>query len=478
MSPHVTDSASSAGSGNTFQLSPSYCSCGDCDVCNHSDPVPRIDNCRPISWSELSTHSSPNDAWIAIKGRVYDVTHFASKHPGGDIILTAAGRDATDVFAAFHAATDSWKLLPPLLVGHIDETLGPSDILKVDSNFLADIVHMRQQLHAINAFHSSKLYYAWKLSSNIAILTLSVIILLAVPDSWISVLASAVLLALFWQQCGWLAHDFLHHQVFVDRLYNNFFGILVGNIFQGFSVAWWKSKHNHHHAVPNVTDSPSGGDPDILTMPLLWWSEKLIEGEHLDTLPRFLLRHQAIFYWPILCMARLSWLIQSILHQTLPRNPFVTAKSMYALEVTTLAVHHICYLLLASCIPSPLKRVVFVLVSQALGGLFIGIVFTVGHNAMEVLTPDESKATHFVSLQVRTTRNVTPTVFNNWFTGGLNYQVEHHIWPTLPRHSLPKAAVILKAFCAKHGLPYSCKGLVAGNQEVCRLLSAIGINAS
>lgn len=433
---------------------------------------------KAISWAELSTHNTPDNAWIAIRGRVYDVTRFAAQHPGGDIILTAAGRDATDVFSAFHASTNSWKLLPPLLIGTIDEALGPSDVLKVDRSFLADIVQMRTDLQSLNAFNSSKVYYTAKVFSNVAILLLSVAILLAAPHSWPTVITAAVLLALFWQQCGWLAHDFLHHQVFLNRIYNNMFGILVGNIFQGFSVSWWKNKHNHHHAVPNVTDSPGGGDPDILTMPLLWWSEKLIEGENLDQLPHFLLRNQAIFYWPILCMARLSWLIQSILHQTLPRNPFVTGPSMYALEVTSLAVHHILYLLLISCIPSPWKRLVFVVLSQALGGLFIGVVFTVGHNAMEVLTPEETKATHFVSLQVRTTRNVSPSLFNDWFTGGLNYQMEHHIWPTLPRHSLPKAAVILKAFCAKHGLPYTCKGLVDGNHEVCRLLSAIGVNAS
>lgn len=73
------------------------------------------------------------------------------------------------------------------------------------------------------------------------------------------------LLALFWQQCGWLAHDFLHHQVFKNCMYNNFAGLVIGNVLQGFSTSWWKMKRNHHHASPNVVHTQA----DILTMPLL-----------------------------------------------------------------------------------------------------------------------------------------------------------------------------------------------------------------
>lgn len=432
---------------------------------------------RQLSWAEVSRHNTRADAWIVIRNRAYDVTAFAAEHPGGDILFTAAGGDATDVFAAFHAGTDSWKMLPDLCVGAIDITQGPSEVEKIGSGYVDDVVTMRKDIQKLGLLRSSKAYYAFKLSSNFAILSASVAILTFFPGQWGPLLLSAFLLGLFWQQCGWLAHDFLHHQVFANRTVNNMFGILVGNIWQGFSVAWWKNKHNHHHAVPNVTDSPSGGDPDIQTMPVLWWSEKLIEGDDIESLPKFLLQNQALFYFPILCMARTSWVIQSILHQLLPRNPFVTSDTMYALELAGLAMHHVLYLYLLSFIPSFLQLVVFVILTQGLGGLLIGVVFTVGHNAMEVFTHEELRKTHFVSLQVRTTRNVTPTLFNNWFTGGLGYQVEHHIWPTLPRHSLPQAAVILRKFCHDHKIPYTSQGLIEGNADVWRLLSAIGDNA-
>merc|ERR1712087_1042320 len=101
--------------------------------------------------------------------------------------------------------------------------------------------------------------------------------MVALSDNVYVHLASAVLLGLFYQQCGWLAHDFLHHQVFSKRRYGDYLGLFWGNLMQGYSVQWWKNKHNGHHAVCNLHSSTAlaqDGDPDIDTMPLLAWSLK------------------------------------------------------------------------------------------------------------------------------------------------------------------------------------------------------------
>ena len=73
--------------------------------------------------------------------------------------------------------------------------------------------------------------------------------------SYAMVTAGAFFIALFWQQNGWLAHDFLHHQVFGKRVYGDIMGLIIGNLWQGFSVEWWKDKHNTHHAIPNMHES-------------------------------------------------------------------------------------------------------------------------------------------------------------------------------------------------------------------------------
>lgn len=442
------------------------------DVPSHRDPAAPL---RVISWKELALHNTTSDAWIAIKGRVYDVTAFAKEHPGGDIILTAAGSDATDVFAGFHNATSAAMQLPGLAVGQLDQpasTLVPT----VSMDYVRDIQNFRSRVHAMRLFDSSKLYYLFKILSNVAICATSAILALYAPSSLPAIIIAGVIMALFWQQCGWLAHDFLHHQVFNKRMWNNAMGILVGNIFQGFSVSWWKDKHNRHHAVPNVTDAPSGGDPDISTTPILFWSEKLVERDHLEDLPRWMLRNQAILYWPILCMARTSWLLQSIQFQMQPRNPHFTSAILYISELAGLFVHYALYFLLVARIAmtgSLWTALLFHVVSQACGGLFLGVVFSVGHNAMDVFTEAEMRSLDFIRLQVRTTRNVNPHWFTDWFCGGLNYQVEHHIFPSIPRHHLPALSRMFREFCLKHSIPYTSETLIKGTESVCGLLKSV-----
>lgn len=424
---------------------------------------------------ELKNHNGTNGSlcWIAIKDKVYDVTSFGQEHPGGRIIFTHAGQDATDVFSAFHPAK-VYKWLPRFYVGELVKDSSPTSS-GTEAEYRRDITAMRAELMKARAFESSKLYYAFKVASNAALLAAAVAAIV-VLNGMSGAVTGGVLLALFWQQCGWLAHDFLHHQVFTNRLYNNIAGLGIGNIWQGFSTSWWKMKHNHHHAAPNVVHTQAGGDPDILTMPLLLWSEKIIEGDskELKDLPRFMVRHQKFFYLPLLAAARLSWLLQSLLFQLEPVHQFVGGLPMKIAEILTIVVHYVAVIYITLLLETAASRVVFLLICQSLGGLFIAVVFTVGHNAMDIFTSEEMKNTDFVRLQVRSTRDITPTVFNMWFSGGLAYQVEHHIWPTLPRHSLPLASKILKRFCSKYNIRYTVDGLIKGNLAVCKVLSDVG----
>jgi fatty acid desaturase len=59
-----------------------------------------------------------------------------------------------------------------------------------------------------------------------------------------------------------------HTQVFADRSKNNFMAYIVGTVLSGYSVNWWKERHNSHHAITNVLE----GDPDVDNLPLFVWS--------------------------------------------------------------------------------------------------------------------------------------------------------------------------------------------------------------
>ena len=103
--------------------------------------------------------------------------------------------------------------------------------------------------------------------------------------------------------------------------------------------------------------------------------------------------------------------------------------------------------------PFRLQAALFVLLSELFCGVFLGFVFIQSHNGMEVY----SDGRDFVASQLASTRNVDGGLFNDWFTGGLNRQVEHHLFPTLPRHNLAEAQKRVQAFCSKHGLYYEAR---------------------
>jgi len=294
-------------------------------------------------------------------------------------------------------------------------------------------------------------------------------------------MVGAVLLALFWQQCGWLAHDFLHHQVFKNRVYGDMMGLFIGDVFQGFSVQWWKSKHNSHHAVPNLhASSPDShdGDPDIDTMPLLAWSLKMAESAKDSAFGRFMINYQAIFYFPLLLFARFAWAHQSWVFvfggagQHSVKGAEVDRKLMRypTLEKACLIIHYTCTLWVLSYMPI-LNAIIFYVVAQTVCGLFLAIVFGLGHNGMAVYPADQTP--DYWKLQVSTTRNVVSTPFADWFCGGLQCQVDHHLFPSLPRHNLGKVNALVKSFCKEHGVTYHEANMWDGTLEVLKHLAEV-----
>ncbi len=328
-------------------------------------------------------------------------------------------------------------------------------------------------------------------------------------------MGGALLVALFWQQCGWLAHDFAHHQVFADRRLNDAGVLVVGNLFQAFSLEWWKNKHNTHHAIPNLHESASekhDGDPDIDTLPFLAWSQRFVEktlagGPAASASARFFVRNQALLYFPVLFFARITWALSSIAYAfSLDVSLFgsteaavvkgVAAKVSAAAapagngaggaaiavgsagalrypfwERALLVAHYSWYLALTfGCNPLP-TALCFFFVSQTFAGLLLAVAFGVGHNGMTVYDADRKPG--FAELQITTTRNVHDRFGVGWFMGGLHLQVEHHLFPFVPRHSLHKLVPIVKSMCEKHGVRYHATGLIEGSVEVLSYLDKV-----
>jgi acyl-lipid Delta6-acetylenase / acyl-lipid (9-3)-desaturase len=408
---------------------------------------------------------------MVYKDKVYDVSGWHD-HPGGHVIFTHAGDDFTDIFAAFHPPS-AYDSLTPFYIGDLE--LASVEAKPIEQrNFEQAYRELRGKLVAAGMFNSSKLYYAWKCSSNLAIWAAGCLCVL-LSDSFAVHMLGAFLLALFWQQCGWLAHDFLHHQVFKNRYFGDLGGIFWGNIAQGFSVGWWKNKHNTHHAVPNLHEScpdAHDGDPDIDTMPLLAWSLKMAAAAEASPRGRFFVRHQALMYFPILLIARISWLLQSLsfvfdlgagVWESKGSEDAKRSIPLHRTEQAGLLLHYswfACLMLKLGVV----EGLVFFLVAQMMCGLMLALVFGLGHNGMA--TYDADSRPDFWKLQVTTTRNVTPNLFVDWFCGGLQYQVDHHLFPSIPRHNLPKVHALVASFCKANGVQYHECSMAQGTVEV------------
>jgi len=183
---------------------------------------------RKIGWKEVQAHRTPDDAWIVYKNKVYDVSNW-HEHPGGAVIFTHAGDDMTDIFAAFHAP-GSQNMMKKFYIGDVIP-----DTVEKDPKQLAfeqGYRDLRSKLVVMGMFKSNRWFYVYKCLSNMCMWA-TAMAMVYYSDSVAVHFAAAFLMGLFFQQCGWLAHDFLHHQVFRNRRYGDMLGLYWGNLMQG-----------------------------------------------------------------------------------------------------------------------------------------------------------------------------------------------------------------------------------------------------
>ncbi|CAO3687817.1 unnamed protein product [Rhizopus stolonifer] len=369
----------------------------------------------------------------------------------------------------------AYEVLNNYFVGDVQETVVTEK--SPSAQFAVEMRQLRDQLKKEGYFHSSKLFYAYKVLSTLAICIGGLSLLYAYGrTSTLAVVASAIAVGIFWQQCGWLAHDFGHHQCFEDRAWNDVLVIFLGNFCQGFSLSWWKNKHNTHHASTNV----HGQDPDIDTAPVLLWDEYASAAYYasLDQEPtmisRFLaeqvLPHQNRYFFFILAFARLSWALQSLSY-SFKKESINKSRRLNLFERGCIVGH---WALFAFCIYSWCSNIyhmiLFFLISQATTGYTLALVFALNHNGMPVITEEKADSMEFFEIQVITGRDVTLSPLGDWFMGGLNYQIEHHVFPNMPRHNLPTVKPMVKSLCQKYDINYHDTGFLKGTLEVLQTL--------
>jgi len=271
-------------------------------------------------------------------------------------------------------------------------------------------------------------------------------------------LAWAAPAALLFGQLGFLAHDAVHNQFFTGRRANYGSGLLLFNLCLGGSRGWWADKHNAHHAQPNRL----GTDPDIEGGVVAVSDE---EARQARGFIRFMVRHQTSTIAPLLTL--------SILQIHAYSAKFLTHRGLRRprLELGLMAAHYALYLGGLVLAFGVARGLLFAAVHQLLLGLYLGGAFLPNHIGMPILAPDAEM--DFARRQVVTARNIRGGRCTDFLFGGLNCQVEHHLFPTMPRRNLRMAAPMVRHFCAQQGIDYRETSPWAAYRQVFEHLRAV-----
>ncbi len=301
-----------------------------------------------------------------------------------------------------------------------------------------DYVELKKLVTAEGLLADQRGYYWMKTAVGLA--TLAAAVAAALVSPWTPlVLGSALFLAFASTQIALLAHDVGHRQGFRGRGMNRLARLISGNLLLGVSHSWWTTKHNQHHANPNHVDK----DPDI-QFPFLAFS-----AEQVATRPRFLrplLTAQAFVFVSLLPLQGVLARYASIRHLLTEKAP--GRGRQFAL----LALHGGLYAVLLVLLGSWEVALGFAVLHQGAFGLYNSSVFASNHKGMELIRDGERL--DFLTAQVITSRNLTGNPLTDFWFGGLNYQIEHHLFPTMPRNNLRRAQVLVSAFCKERGIPY------------------------
>ncbi len=320
---------------------------------------------------------------------------------------------------------------------------------------------LTRTIHEMGLMRRRYGYYWAKLIGAALISIAWVVGFILIGDSWWQ-LVNAGVLGVVMAQLAFLGHDAAHRQMFRSGRWNDWVSLIIANLLVGISYGWWQSKHNRHHANPNK----AGVDPDIGLAALALTPEQATKQR--SPLMRWLVAHQGWYFFPILLLEGLS------LHREAIRRVVSPGKVPRRwVELSFLTFRFAGLLALVFLVLPPEKALAFMAVELAVFGLYLGSAFAPNHIGMPLVSA--KLKLDFLRRQVLMSRNISGGPLVSIFMGGLNYQIEHHLFPSMARPHLRKAQPLVSAYCAAQGVPYTRTSLWQAYRSVVGYLNTVGL---
>ncbi|XP_077914033.1 fatty acid desaturase 3 isoform X3 [Halichoerus grypus] len=385
-------------------------------------------------WEQIRQHNLPGDKWLVIERRVYDISRWAQRHPGGSRLIGHHGaEDATDAFHAFHQDLNFVrKFLQPLLIGELAPE-EPSQDGPQDAQLVEDFRALRQAAEDMELFEAKPAFFALLLGHILAMEVLAWLLIYLFGPGWVPSTLAALVLATSQAQCWCLQHDLGHTSVFRKSQWNHVAQQFVMGQLKGFSAHWWNFRHFQHHAKPNIFHK----DPDVTVAPVFLLGESSIEYGKKKR--RYLpYNHQHLYFFligpPLLTLVNFEVENLAYMLVCMQWADLLWAASFYSR-------FFLCY---SPFYGLPGALLLFVAVSWQPPATW---------SPRSSLTGSAGTSTSRLS----TTHTLPASLF-----------------PTMPRHNYRRVAPLVKALCAKHGLNYEVKPFLTALVDIIGSLKKSG----
>ncbi|KAG4079795.1 hypothetical protein HA402_014926 [Bradysia odoriphaga] len=388
---------------------------------------------------------------VLFDGYFYDVTDFVKRHPGGSIIeyYTKTGEDATHAIQQFHQrSTKRVKAIMSSLRRRpaSDNEIQSDDVVRKKNQALSeDFTKLYLELEREGLFKPSYVHNILRMAELFVIAALGYSLLQWQNSG--AQLMGIFLIGLVQGRSGWIQHESGHHSVSGNPYFDRFFHAVIFGIGLGLSSTWWSRGHNRHHAMPQRLNH----DVDLDTLPLLAYNAKVVKNS--KTGKGFMIQNQAFLFLLI------DTLLGTLIWQIYIHPRFVLKHKFYLQMVSMMGHYVLAY------------QIGFWpwLISTWVMSVYLFANFALSHSFLPVTT----EPTHWVEYSLIHTADVEQRPWCNWWMGYLNYQIEHHLFPTMPQFRHPRIKDRVKALAEKHNIPYVVHSYAEAVQKTFKNLSEV-----
>lgn len=395
---------------------------------------------------------------VLVDGRFYDVTNL--KHPGGSVINFYAGKeiDASQAFHNFHVRSKkARKMMDNLPSREADTKKIEKNALPGQISLLADFDELTRQLEKEGFFKPDPVHVTYRVLEILALYVVGFWLLLHGQ-----ILLGLISMSIAQGRCGWLMHEGGHYSLTGNINIDRGLQVILYGVGCGMSGSWWRIQHNKHHAMPQKL----GHDVDLNTLPLVAFTEKIVKRMGLPQ--KIWIRMQAFLFPTVTTLlVALGW--QYYLHI----RHILRVKNWG--ELASIIVRHLIWTAVVTTHFGLGKSVLLFLAYDWLASNYIFINFAVSHTHLPVLEKEDTKV-DWVRFAAIYTMNVSPGPFKfiSWWMSYLNFQIEHHLYPSMPQYRHPIISPRVKALFEKHGLKYDQRSYTDAMAATFRNLDHVG----